>query len=223
MSEGNFQFAFKQSLPVVLAYFPLGIVFGMLFVHQGYQAYWAPIMSALLYSGAVQFMVLTMLANHAPLTSILIAAFFVAFRNVFYGLSFFERFSQANRLLRSWLIFGLVDGSYAIFLKNPKGSLRFCNQVTWILYLSWVLGTLIGVLCADILPMIKGLDFILPCFFMVLVVDFYLKSRNPLMLIVPVVTAAIGYLLSPKQYLLIAILLCFALTLLVPEKESGHE
>ncbi len=219
----DYSFAFKQSLPVILAYFPLGVVFGILFVKQGFPVLWAPVMSAVVYSGATQMMVLTMMENHTPLTSILVASFFVAFRNIFYGISFFERFKPAGVLFKSWLIFGLVDGSYAIFLKNPNESLSFCNRVTWLLYLSWVVGTFIGASFAKTLPEIHGLNFILPCFFMVLVIDFYLKNRDIYMLAVPIISSMVSYTLMPENYLLIAIFLCFLTILWLPEQGVSDE
>lgn len=216
----DFLFAFRQSLPVFFAYFPLGIVFGILFVHEGYSPIIAPIMSALAYSGAVQFLALTMFKAGSPLVTIIVTVFFVAFRNVFYGLSFFDRFAEVKGFKRLFLIFTLVDGSYAIFLTNPKASLKFCLQVSAILYFSWVIGTVIGVLCADFLPEIKGLSFILTSFFMVLVIDLYLKYKNPMMLIVPIVASFVSYALLPGHYLLLAVALCIAFISLKPRDKG---
>lgn len=207
----EFPYAFKQSLPVVFAYFPLGMVFGVLFAHQGYDWYLAPLMSALVYAGAVQFLALTMMEHHATVLAIVVAAFFVAFRNTFYGISFFERFKPAGGFQKLCLIFGLVDGSYAIFLANPKASLRFCTQVNIILYLSWFVGTFLGAVFADHIPEIKGLDFVLTSFFMVLVIDYFMKYRQWAPLIFPVIASFISYLILPTFYFLIAIIasLCF--------------
>lgn len=202
----EFPYAFKQSLPVVAAYFPLGMVFGLLFVHDGYTWYLAPLMSALVYAGAVQFVALTMIENHATLYAILLACAFIAFRNVFYGISFLERFKDAKPIRKAILIFGLVDGSYAIFGANPKGSLNFCTQVNLILYFSWFLGTLLGALFADVIPEVKGMDFVLTAFFTILVIDFFIKRKKWWPIIFPIITSFLSFLLVPDYYLLVAII-----------------
>jgi 4-azaleucine resistance transporter AzlC len=202
----EFPYAFKQSLPVIAAYFPLGVVFGLLFVDSGYSWYLAPLMSAFVYAGAVQFLALTMMENNASLLAILLAAFFVAFRNTFYGISFLERFKSVTGIKKGILIFGLVDGAYAILGANPKASLKFCLFVNLILYFSWVFGTFLGAFFSDWLPNMKGLDFILPAFFMVLVVDFFLKRRTWSPILFPIFISFLTYLFVPDYYLLAAII-----------------
>lgn len=220
---GDFPYAFKQSLPVVAAYFPLGIVFGVLFVNQGYSWYMAPLMSAFVYAGAVQFVALTMMENHATIWGIVLATSFVAFRNSFYGISFLARFSLAKPLHKAMLIFGLVDGSYAIFEANPNESLNFCSLVTIILYLSWLLGTLIGALCADWIPDVQGLDFVLPAFFMVLTVDFFIKRKAWAPILFPIITSFVCYILVPDYYFLMAIISSFVFIIYLYYRPSWNK
>ena len=199
--------AWKAAFPIFFAYFPLGMVFGLVFVEQGYAWYLAPITSAFIYGGSVQFLMLTMLDNGAAAVSIIIAVFFVALRNLFYGLSFIKRYQNLNPLLKGYLSFGLVDATYAILLARVDAPIRFCVQVTTLIYFFWVGGTLVGSLFAEILPVIKGVDFVLPSFFMVLVLDFYLVHRSLLPIILPIIFSFIAYALFPSAYLVIAICL----------------
>jgi 4-azaleucine resistance transporter AzlC len=210
--QNSFKKALEVTFPILFAYGPLGMVFGLLCVHQGYDWYLAVLMSAFVFAGAVQFLVLTMLDNGAMLFSILLAAFFIGFRNLFYGLSFLDRFKKLNPLLKSILAFGMVDATYAILLSRPKASLRFCLQVTALNYIYWVGGTLIGALFADFIPEMHGLDFILTAFFMILVLDFYLVNRTVEPIFLPIVFAALSYIILPSYYLILAI--CFSLIFL---------
>jgi len=191
----------------MVAYFTLSLVFGILFTHADYSWYLAPIMSALVYAGSVQFIALSMMSEHAPLLGIILASFFVALRNSFYGLSLIERFKPASKLKKFFLAFGLVDATYAIFMIKPtqKNDIKFCLYTNFFPYISWVLGSFIGAYFADSIPEIKGMDFILTSFFMVIVIEFYLVNKKIDALFVPVLAAFFAYWLMPQYYMLIAI------------------
>lgn len=201
------QYAFKLTLPVLFAYFPLGVVFGVLFVHQGFEWFWAPLMSMLAYAGTVQFLVLTMLDNGATVLAIAVAAFLVAFRNAFYGVSFLHRYRKLPPWLKGLLAFGMVDATYAVLVAHPKAPVKFCIKVTALLYLYWVAGTLCGAVFANAMPMIDGLEFVLTSFFGVLVVDFYHVHKSVFPLVLPIIFSIVAYVFFPEQSLVIAILL----------------
>ncbi len=206
----EFKQALKLSIPTFFAYFPLGIVFSVLWLKAGFSGYWAPVMSALAFAGAVQFVALSMMQEHASVLAIVLASSFIASRNLFYGLSFIERFKHKPKLLRIFLIFGLVDATYGMLTANPekpeREDTRFCFYVTLFPYIYWVTGTCLGLALFSSMPDVKGLDFMLTSFFMILVVDYYLMSRDKLSLIMPVAFACFSYLLFPKQYLLLSII-----------------
>ncbi len=208
MRSESLSHALYQTIPVLFAYFPLGVVFGVVFVNEGYSWWLAPLMSAVVYGGAVQFLALTMLAMHAPLLTVVVASFFVAFRNSFYGLSLVERFKHVVWWQKALLIFGLVDAVYAILVANPKEDTRFCLVVTIVIYFYWLGGSIVGAYFAKLLPDINGLDFVLPAFFMILALELYFKERNIAGFIVPVMTALLAYAIAPGQYLVLAISLC---------------
>lgn len=201
--------ALQATLPIFFAYFPLSLLFGVLFVHEGFNWYFAPLMSLFLFAGAVQFLVLTMLANHAMMISILIASFFVAFRNSFYGLGFIQRFQHLSPWLRAFFAFGMVDATYAILISRPKASVLFSIYTTILIYLYWQLGTVIGAVFADHIPDMAGANFILAAFFMILVIDFYMIHKSILPIVMPILFSIVAYLIMPSFYLVIAI--CFSL------------
>jgi 4-azaleucine resistance transporter AzlC len=202
--------AFKLSIPSLFAYLPLGLIFTILWLKAGFSGYWAPVMSIFAYAGAVQFVALSMMQEHASIFAIVLATSFIASRNLFYGLSFIQRFKTKPKLMRAFLIFGLVDATYAILITNPEKAGRndktFCFYVTLFPYIYWVLGTCMGLGLYSSMPDIQGLDFMLTGFFMILVVDYYLVSRDKLSLVMPVVFACVSFLIFPKQYLLVSIL-----------------
>lgn len=199
--------AFQATFPIFFAYFPLSMLFAVLFVHQGFDWYMAPIASAVLFAGAVQFLMLAMIDNGAMLASILIACFFVAFRNAFYGLGFIERFQHTNLITRGLLAFGMVDATYAILISRPKASIRFCTQATVLIYLYWFLGTLAGSIFAHYVPEVEGAEFVLAAFFMILVIDFFMVHRSIAPIVMPIILSIIAYMMAPSFYLVVAICL----------------
>ncbi|WP_133128673.1 AzlC family ABC transporter permease [Legionella nagasakiensis] len=210
MQNQELKQAFHATTPTFFAYAPLGMVFGILFTHADYPWYLAPLMSAIVYAGAVQFVVLSMMIDHASILAILFASLFIALRNSFYGLSLIERFKPAPFWIKSFLIFGLVDATYAVLSTRPKqkNDIDFCLYATLFPYLSWVGGTFLGALLADFIPEVKGLDFILTSFFMVLVIEYYLLNKKIDALIIPIFAACLAYWVMPQYYLLISILTC---------------
>lgn len=214
MKRANTEFrqAFYVTNPTMFAYVPLGIVFGVLFTHANFPWYLAPVMSGLVYGGSIQFVGLSMMLNHNSIIAIVLATLFIALRNSFYGLSVAERFKKAPVLIRCFLIFGLVDAAYAIFTSKPpqkdQNDVKFCFYTTLLLYLYWVVGTLIGALFADFIPEVKGMDFIMTSFFALIALEYYLVNKSIDALLIPVVASLIAYLLMPQYGLLIAILLC---------------
>ena len=65
--------AFTASIPVCMGYIPLGIVFGFLCVQAGASWWIPPISSVLIYGGAVQYMMIPMLAADMSVASIAFA------------------------------------------------------------------------------------------------------------------------------------------------------
>lgn len=150
--------------------------------------------------------------DHSSIAAVIFATLFISLRNTFYGLSVHARFKKAPFFIRAFLVFGLVDATYAIFTskapKDEENDIRFCFYTTLFPYLYWVIGTFIGAFYADVIPEIKGLDFILVSFFFLLVVEYYFVNKALDALIIPVIASLLGYLLFPQYYLFVAIILC---------------
>lgn len=209
--------ALKVSSPIFFAYFPLGIVFGILFNHLGFNWVYAPIMSLLVYAGSVQFVALSFLMSHGSLVSMLVATLFVALRNSFYGLAFLERY-DTKWYKKLFLIYGMVDATYALLVTHndlpKKQDEKFCLYLTFLIMFYWVSGTFVGALFSQWLPQIPGLGFVLPCFFMVLVVEQYLKLRTFKPFFMAIIAAIIAFLIYPQQFLLLAICISIIFILL---------
>lgn len=215
--------SYRLTLPLFFTYIPLGLLFGVLFAHSGFAWYFAPIMSLLVFGGSVQFVALSLMTKMASVYAIVLATIFLAFRNSFYGLGLLQRY-KTHWLIKSFLIFMLVDPTYVILVTNPpeagRDDIAFCFWVSLWIYAYWTLGTFLGALFSKWIPPFDALSFILPAFFMVLAVDYFIAKRKWHVVVMPIVCAVVAYLLLPKQYLLLAIVFSLISILTIKKMEG---
>jgi len=205
MNSLPFKQALLLTMPVASAYVPLGAAFGVLF-STALDIPWiyAVFMGAFVYSGALQFFAVGLLADHAGLLAIFISAVLLSIRHIFYGISILPRFRQPW-LARLFLIFALTDETYSLISSLPdKAASKLMLTISYLNYFYWLLGCAIGAyLGARFTLAIAGLDFILAALFVVLAMEQYRRNRSmPLV----IAAAAIGALctLWVFEYMLIA-------------------
>lgn len=197
--------------PVAMGYVPLGMVFGFLFVQAGGAWWLALAVSALVYAGAAQFVMIPMLAAAMPAMTIALAVAVVNLRHVFYGLSLLDRLPHAG--WRRWyLAFALTDETYSLLTATSAGTdgatmarIAAANQ-GW-----WLLGTALGALLGEQAEVpLAGLDFALAALFAVLTVEQWRARASAAPLWVGVVAYAGATLAAPKHALALAILASIA-------------
>ena len=189
--------------------FALGIGFGVLVTSHDLPWWLAPVISATMFAGSVEFLLIGMLAAAVPIAAIATTTFLVNSRHLFYGLSFpLDRVK--GRIAKAYSIFALCDEAYAIITSSDPATLT-TRRISWTqlgLHLSWVGGALIGgVVGATMLSGVKGLDFVLTALFVVLTFDGYRAHRDRTTLILGAAAAAIALLIAPESMLLIAMIL----------------
>ena len=189
--------------------FALGIGFGVLVTSHDLPWWLAPVISATMFAGSVEFLLIGMLAAAAPVAAIATTTFLVNSRHLFYGLSFpLDRVQ--GRIAKAYSIFALCDEAYAIITSSDPATLT-TRRISWTqlgLHFSWAGGALIGGLVgATMLSGVKGLDFVLTALFVVLTFDGYRAHRDRTTLILGAAAAAIALLIAPESMLLIAMIL----------------
>ncbi|MDN6225896.1 MAG: AzlC family ABC transporter permease [Corynebacterium flavescens] len=202
---------------LALGVVPLGIAFGILLVQSGFEWWWAPVFSFVIYAGSMEFLAITMVTGGTSALASALTGFMVNFRHVFYGLTF-PRQQIKNRLGGAYSTYALTDEAYAIVSALPRGDVPsgtrlltiqvFCQSL-------WVGGGLIGALAGQIIPpSVQGLDFALVALFVVLAIDCFQNNRD---FSLPVSAAIFGILagvLFPQQLLVVALSAYFLLLLL---------
>lgn len=204
--------ALKASAPVLAGYVAIGLAFGLLLVSAGLPWYLAPIMSLLVYAGALQYAAVGLIAGKAGIGEIALTALLINARHLAYGLSLRGDF-PARGPGRLYMIFALTDETYAL-LTGPRPRCDFGKYAFWVSLLDqsyWTLASAAGAIAGSVLPIdTRGLDFALTALFAVLLVEQAKTAKRSLPFIVGVAAAAAGFVAFGAKGMLLA---AFALSI----------
>ncbi|MBR9970895.1 AzlC family ABC transporter permease [Magnetospirillum sulfuroxidans] len=185
-----------DSASLILGYFPIAVSFGLLAVGQGLSPLQALLVSAVVYAGASQFALVSLLAVGASPVSVIGAVAAMNLRHLFYGPALLSRLPKdGGRVPRPLLAFGMTDEVFAL----ASASLTPRHTEMWLLgvqagaYGAWLAGTISGALLAQAgngrWPGIEaGLTFVLPALFLALLLPL-LRRVNVVPLGLSAVTA----------------------------------
>jgi 4-azaleucine resistance transporter AzlC len=203
-----FKDAFKTTLPVAFGYIPLGMAFGILLQNIGVPWFWATLMGLFVYAGAAQFMAVTLLSQKVGLTEVFSATLLLNLRHVFYGVAMIERFKPLKKR-KLYAIFGLTDETFSILSSSEirKNDSSFIVTTTAMNHFWWVLGCTIGsILKTNLNFNSNGLEFSLTCLFTILLLETWLKSKDPIPILMGALFGAISLILfHGKNFLLSAL------------------
>ena len=212
--------AFKTSLPALLCYVPLGIVYGVLCAQLGYPWYYAPLFCTFVLAGAMQMIALSLLSAGASLFIIACAIIPLGIRNIFYGLTMLERFRPVHPLLKLYLAHGLVDATYSLLNTSEpptdtRNDIRYMTWLTVLIHFYWVLGGLLGSFVIRFVKIPPGLEFALTAFFAAVAVEQLLKRKDIKAIWVSAGSRILAFVAFPSHFFLgsiaIAALACLAL------------
>ncbi len=221
MSSLSWQQSFIKTLPVMLGYIPLGIAFGVLAVQMGFPWWLAPLMSIAIYSGASQFLMLSLLAAEASLNAIFIAVFLLSTRHIFYGLSLLARFKDAHTK-KPYLIYALTDETYSLLTSSPDRNSDF--KITLLNQTWWFSGSVIGVLIGSLINFdSSGMEFALTALFIVLSVELYCSNKELKPLINGLICAVLAIFLLPAQHMLLAAISAASMVIILEFVRAKYE
>ena len=104
---------FLQTLPVLMAYLPLGIAFGILFSTLQVAWYFGILIAIFVFTAAGQFLLISLLSINAGLLEIGIASFLLNIRHMFYSLAITPQIKNFG-LSKYYILFGLTDETFAL-------------------------------------------------------------------------------------------------------------
>lgn len=190
------QKAFPYTIPVLTGYLFIGIAFGVMFAEKGYSAFWAVLMSLLVYAGSAQYLAVNFFVPGISFIQVIVMTLMVNIRHIFYGISLLGKFNQIGKK-RWYMIFALTDETYSLLctteIPDDVEEEKFLFVISLLNQLYWVLGTLIGAVANALLPFnAEGIDFAMTALFVVIFVEQWMKHENRIPAAVGLVAALLG-------------------------------
>ena len=210
------------SFSIGVGYLPVGFSFGVAAIHSGIPPAIALLVSVLVYAGASQFLLISLLASGSGILAALPPVLVMNARHVLYGPSLAVALPSHERSLASPLLtFGLTDEVYATASSRME-AVPLNVREYWLLglqlgaYASWLAGTSLGVmLVGDVerwpAALREGMTFVLPALFLALLLDAGIRRWSVSVGVAGAVTALSSLALA-SHHALIAGMLAGSLT-----------
>ncbi len=220
--------AFPYTITVMIGYGFMGFAFGMLFEKAGYGVGYALLSSLLIYSGTLQFLLVSFLSGGASMISIVALSALTNVRYSFYGLSFLQKF-KGYGIIKPYMGFLLTDETYAILdtVRAPAGISEkwFCFWIAFFHQLYWVVGSIIGSLLSSAITLnMKGIEFSMSALFVVMFIEQMKVSKHPLLGILGLVISIATLIFAKGMYFVsISIALIILMLCLVRKVGVIHE
>lgn len=194
-------------MPIAIGYVPVGIAFGIAAVKAGFTPFEASLLSAVVYAGASQFLVLALVGSGAPIPITALSIIATNLRHVFYGPAILEKAGDKadKRFAWAWSFF-LSDGAFAsaiIALNTSRDSFstRFMFGIAAGPYLAWLSGTVLGALFGGAVGAFPAIDaamgFLMPALFLAMVLSLLTREHVPVVLITILAAIPLVVLVSP--------------------------
>ena len=206
-AQNDFRLAVADSSVVMLGIAVLGLGLGIILNAHGLPIWTAPLLSALVFAGSVEFLMVGMVSAGTPLASIALTVFLVNARHLVYGLSY-PLHSVKGFWAKALAIHTLCDEAFALN-SGPDRHERSGARILWVnvlIYVSWILSVILGyVLGASFLSSLKGVDFVMVAIFTVLAMDGYRANPDRVTAFFVAVSAAVALIFAPSSFLVVAL------------------
>ncbi|MBO6716827.1 MAG: AzlC family ABC transporter permease [Rhizobiaceae bacterium] len=236
-SDGRAEFrrGMRRAWPVIIAASPFGLLYGAIAVENGLTVAETVLMSATVYAGASQMVGIELFGDNIAPWVVVLSIFAVNFRHVLYSAVSGRATRHWSSLKRYFAFFFLVDPQFAeaerrVAERRPI-TFAWYMGLALPIYLFWVGVALIGALFGKLIPNPEalGIDFLLPIYFLGLVMEF---RERPLWLPVVVVSAVVStaayYTVGSPWHVSIGAVAGILLAVIMPppaaaEVEIAHE
>ncbi len=185
------------ALPVVMGYIPVGFAYGVLGVNAGISTLNTILMSLIVFAGSAQLMATSFFAQGLNPVSIIITTFIVNLRHMLMSASLSTHMKEWKKAEVAGFCYELTDETFAVHSMRFNGgdtAALSAMTINLICQLSWVVGTVLGVLAGNLISDVRpfALDYALPAMFIALLI---LQVHNRKHVIVAVVGAVISIVL----------------------------
>lgn len=187
---------FKQLTPISLFVIVFGLAFGLAATQAGLGNDSSLLMSALVFAGASQFASLELWGAQVPVLPLVVTVFAVNARHLLMGATLYPYLRHLPPAKRYAVMFVVSDANWAMSMQafgqgKPGLGILFSGGLA--LWSFWVLGTWLGLYFGSAIhdPVSLGLDMVMGCFLLAMVVG---GKKNLRMLVVWIVAGCASML-----------------------------
>lgn len=214
--------AFPHTIPVLTGYIFLGMAFGILLNSKGYSAWWALLMSGLIYAGSMQFVAIELLASIFNPIQTIVMSLVVNARHLFYGISMLDKFKHIGKK-KGYMIFALTDETFSLLCgaRTPDGVDEnwFRFFITLLDQSYWVLGSVMGGVIGSMFKFnTQGIDFVMTALFIVIYLDQWKSTKDHFPAIAGVVVTVLCLIIFKADNFLIPSMIGILLVLALYKK-----
>ena len=193
----------------MVAYVPIGLLWGTLAAGKGFSALEAMLTSVLVYAGASQFVAVDMWREPLPIFLLIATTLVVNLRHVLMSASLSRHLGNINTRWRISLMYIMTDESWAITERRAQNNAVDLGYVlgTFLpLWPTWFLCSFIGAVVGNSLgdPAIYGLDFAFSALFLTIIMGFWKGPRTAAVIVASGAAAVIGKLFLPGAWYIMA-------------------
>ena len=194
---------------MMVAYVPIGLLWGTLAAGKGFSPLEAMLMSIFVYAGASQFVAVDMWREPVPLVLLIATTLVVNLRHVLMSASLSRHMGTVPNGWRYALMYILTDEGWAIAerraLKEPL-DLGFLLGSFLPLWPTWFLCSFIGAAVGNSLgdPAAYGLDFAFSAIFLTILMGFWKGPRTGAVIIASGIAAVVAKLWLPGAWYIMA-------------------
>ncbi len=222
IKRAAFKAAFPYTIPICTGFLVLGIAYGIYMSSKGFAFIYPLLMSLFIFAGSMELVTVELLLSTFNPLYVFFLTIMINARHLFYGISLLEKYKNIGK--KKWyLIYGMCDESFSIncSVKISSSIDRgwFMFFVTLLNHIYWVLGATLGGLLGQHLQInTKGIDFVLPALFVVMLLEQFKKSENKIPCIIGLIASFLcRILLGPNNFMIPSMLL-ISFSLLIGKK-----
>ncbi|NLM05985.1 MAG: branched-chain amino acid transporter AzlC [Tissierellia bacterium] len=208
--------AFPQTIPILTAFFFIGISYGILMKVSGFSFWYPFLISIFVYGGSLQFVAIDMLLMPFNPIGAILMTIMLHVRQMFYSIAMLENYRGAGARL-PLMVYYLADETFSVNFsaKIPADVDKhwFYFFVTLLNLFYWAFSSLLGGLLGSLISFnTKGLDFVMTALFVAIFVDLMREEKNRMPGIIGVIVAAVClWLFGPVKFMVPTLLLIVVL------------
>ncbi|WP_155286539.1 AzlC family ABC transporter permease [Lacticaseibacillus zhaodongensis] len=168
----DFRAGLKDTLPTVFGYIGIGLAFGIVSRSSGFSALAALLTALITYSGAAQFVIVSMITAGSPFVSIVFSVFMLSARMILTSMTVAPYYKKESMLRNIILGTLLTDETFALTMSklnytDHRLSFEWLNAANIFAYSAWAAASLAGNLLGSLIqdPEKFGLDYALVAMF----------------------------------------------------------